>query len=85
MRKEWHMLAYVNFFLYLRTPPWLARHYLPRSPIPPKIRSRPAGYMQGMHFFAVRFVSLSCLIIKEPKFYLREYEPRKNSGIKYST
>ena len=49
---------------------------------PSKVLSRPAVYMQTPHFFADRFVTRSGLIIKEPKFYLREYEPRKNSGIR---
>ena len=48
---------------------------------PSKVRSRPTEYMQVTHFFChPRLCRLT--IIKEPKFYLREYEPRKNSGIR---
>ena len=48
----------------------------------PKLRSRPAGHTRRRaHFFPA--LLRPALIIKEPKFYLREYEPRKNSGIRF--
>ena len=49
---------------------------------PSKVRSRPAGRMQVSAFFCNRSYR-RCRIINEPKFYLREYESRKNSGIRF--
>lgn len=39
------------------------------------------GICKVAHLFCYALLH-SVLIIKEPKFYLREYEPRKNSGIR---
>ena len=35
---------------------------------------------RGIFYYPHRYALL--MIMKEPKFYLREYEPRKNSGIR---
>jgi hypothetical protein len=50
--------------------------------VPSEITAAPRGIYASLAFFYCHLVTRSGLIIKEPKFYLREYEPRKNSGIR---
>ena len=54
----------------------------PASGLPPNLRSHCAAHMQIEGFFCYPHRYALLTIRKEPKFYLREYEPRKNSGIR---
>ena len=49
---------------------------------PSKVRSHCAEYMQIEGFFCYPHHYVLLTIMNEPKFYLRECEPRKNSGFR---
>ena len=49
---------------------------------PSKVRSHCAEYMQIEGFFCHPHHYVLLTIMNEPKFYLRECEPRKNSGFR---